>query len=48
MYVVRLDSNNNMATSKPCAMCIDYMKFYGIKVVRFINSFNQPEEIKLT
>ena len=47
MYVVRINSKNNLVISKPCIMCIDYMRFYGIKIIRFINSSGMPEEMKL-
>ena len=47
MYVVRVNSSNMFVTSKPCNMCIDYMKRYGIKLVRFINDKGIPEEMSI-
>lgn len=47
MYVVRLRASGEFATSRPCTMCIDYMKAYGIRVIRFINKNGIPEEMRL-
>ena len=47
MYVVRVSHNNKFVTSKPCNMCIDYMRKYGIKLVRFINEHGLPEEMSI-
>jgi len=48
MYVVRVNSEGAFVNSRPCNMCLDYMKKYGIKTVRFINKLGIPEELKLT
>ena len=47
MYVVRINAKGRFVASRPCAMCIDYMKTYGIKIVRFINLSGVPEEMKI-
>lgn len=47
MYVVRLNSLGEYVASAPCDMCIEYMRKYNIKVVRFINVKGQPEELVL-
>ncbi len=48
MYVVRVSSLGKFVNSRPCNMCLDYMRTYGIKTVRFINKNGVPEELKLT
>lgn len=48
MYVVRVNAEGAFVNSKPCNMCVDYMRKYGIKLVRFINKNGIPEELKLT
>jgi len=47
LYVVRVNSDDKYTTSRPCNMCIDYMKKYGIKIVRFINKNGAPEEMAI-
>ena len=47
MYVVRLNAFGKFVCSKPCNMCRDYIKQYGIKTVRFINDNGLPEEMTL-
>lgn len=48
MYIVRVNGNDKYANSRPCAMCVDYLKKYGIRTIRFINELGIPEELKLT
>jgi deoxycytidylate deaminase len=47
MYVVRLSSGGLFTNSRPCSMCIDYMRLYGIKKVRFVNELGIPQEMSL-
>jgi tRNA(Arg) A34 adenosine deaminase TadA len=47
LYVVRVTAAGKFVVSRPCAMCIDYMKKWNISLVRFINKDGLPEEIKL-
>lgn len=47
VYVVRLDMSGNFVLSKPCDICVSYMKEHGIKVARFINEKGMPEEMVL-
>jgi deoxycytidylate deaminase len=44
LYVVRLDGNGDYTCSAPCNICLDYMRKYKIKRVRFINFEGKPEE----
>ena len=48
VYVVRINSVGSFTTSRPCAMCLDYLRTYGIKIVRFMNENGVPEELALT
>ena len=45
LYIARVDGNGKMACSRPCSVCVDYMKEHGIKVARFINEHGAPEEM---
>ena len=47
IYVVRVNSENSFVTSRPCNMCIDYLRKYGIRIVRFINEHGLPEQMML-
>lgn len=45
LYVTRTSAVNKMVCSRPCNICMDYMKEYGIRIVRFINEQGVPEEL---
>lgn len=46
-YVVRVNAFGQYVTSKPCRMCLNYLKEHNIQIVRFINEVGLPEEIRL-
>jgi deoxycytidylate deaminase len=47
LYVVRVSSKGKYVCSMPCNLCIEYLRKYGIKRIRFINKEGIPEEMML-
>ena len=47
LYTARINALGQYVSSKPCNMCIEYLRKYNIKIVRFINELGVPEEMRI-
>lgn len=45
IYVARMNALGQYVNSRPCNMCINYLRKYNINIVRFVNEFGIPEEL---